>query len=80
MGRAPYAADRPNIARSVNVKNMKVAITMPTSAIAVVGRFSNGISGSIALKKIPNVKEIKYLGYRETLLKNSCIIQTSTAF
>ena len=41
-------------------------MTIPTKATAVVGRFSNGISGSIALKKIPNEKEIKYLGYRET--------------
>jgi len=45
---------------------MKVEITMPTRAIAVVGRLSNGISGEMAFKKIPSVKEIKYLGYRET--------------
>jgi hypothetical protein len=54
------------MALRVKVRKTKMEITIPTKAIAVVGRLSSGISGSMALKKIPKLKEIKYLGYRET--------------
>ena len=65
------------IARSTSRIVERPLINAPSKAIAVIGLLLRRINGFKAAVKIPRIIVMKYLGYLETLEKNSPMLISS---
>ena len=67
----------PNIAFNVKTKKDIAAISIATTAIAVVGRLSSGMSGENPLRITPSITPTKKRGYFETVVQRSPMVINS---
>jgi hypothetical protein len=68
------------MARRVKARKAKPAVNRPIRAIAVVGRFKKGSSGSIAFQNTPRIIATKNLGKGDIRFQKSCMILFDEAF
>ena len=67
----------PNMAFNVKTKKDRAAINIATTAIAVIGRLSSGISGENPFRITPSITPTKKRGYFETVLQRSPMVINS---
>ncbi len=67
----------PNIAFNVKTKKDITAISIATTAIAVMGRFNSGMSGENPFRITPSITPAKKRGYFETVLQRSPMVINS---